>query len=184
MSMPKTKALTLAVIILMVINIALVGLIWFRPLLMPHPKPHQERMQRFMFEQLHLDAEQQKEISRLRKEHIALRRNQERQLAKAREELLDAAFSSSIDSTRINQLLTRIGTAQMALDNGLIEHIWEMQKHMDASQKQELQKLFGQMMHMRRPQDEGSDHRKRMPTQDKRGMRGRKEPPSRQPQDF
>jgi hypothetical protein len=164
MSMPKTKALTLAVIILMVINIALVGLIWFRPLLMPHPKPQQERMQRFMFEQLHLDAEQQKEISRLRKEHIA--------------------FSSSIDSTRINQLLTRIGTAQMALDNGLIEHIWEMQKHMDASQKQELQKLFGQMMHMRRPQDEGSDHRKRMPTQDKRGMRGRKEPPSRQPQDF
>lgn len=178
--MQKTKALTIAVIALIVINLALVAIIWLRPILMSPPKPPQQRTQRYMFEHLNLDDEQRKVIGEMRKKHMNLRKKQEMQLVQTRAALMDEVFSSPVDTLRINELLSQIGTTQKELDEGLVYHVREMRTVLQPSQQKELEQLFRRMMQVRHPDAEGEMRRKaRMPVRsknDKPEKRGARRP--------
>lgn len=183
--MKKTKALTVAVVVLVIINIALIATIWLRPIFAPPRNPQPDRMQRFMFERLGLDQHQQKAIAELRQDHIKLRQKQERHLQQTRTELMEVIFHTPVDSQHVSQLLARVGSTQVELDRGLIEHVQKMQKELNPEQNRELKKLFMNMMQMRHPVKEGGDRRMgRMSGSERRTKGIQKTPPDGHPDGF
>ncbi|MDP3558203.1 MAG: hypothetical protein Q8T03_12590 [Bacteroidota bacterium] len=121
--MNKTRLLGIAVISLLLINLGILAIMFFKHGPPPMDKmAHGERPKKIIIERLKFDAEQQKQYEVIITEH----KTKTKELTKKSRDLHDDLFSllinNTIDKTISDSLIQTIANNQKAIDNLNFEH--------------------------------------------------------------
>ncbi|OYU84856.1 MAG: hypothetical protein CFE24_04305 [Flavobacterium sp. BFFFF2] len=156
--MEKSKALTIAVIGLLLLNIGILTFLVVgpRPFSPPPPRHDRSRLKEMMMERLQLNADQTQAYEDL----ISLHRQKVRQLEDRLMELRNESFMaiSDEDSLKDAQLITAIDSVNHALQVTHIDHFKKLYQLCSAEQKQLLKPILAEVAHHLKPQNEHPPH--------------------------
>ncbi|MBA2613841.1 MAG: periplasmic heavy metal sensor [Bacteroidetes bacterium] len=121
--MNKTKLLSIAVIGLLLINLATLGLMFFKQG-RPHPEhgPRGEGPKKIIIERLNFDAAQQEKYEVIIKEHRSKMQELNKNSRGLHDELYSLLTSANIDKVKSDSLIQTIADNQKALDNLNFDH--------------------------------------------------------------
>ena len=141
----KQKLTNILIIVLVIINLGCLSFIWFREVNHPEispPHPNRENINRFLDQQLNLNADQEKKFDEFRKEHFETTRKFEDKIAKYRREILSESFNQKPDMQKINALADSIGSAQKEYETFLSEHFQKLTSVCTPEQREKLKDIF------------------------------------------
>ena len=141
----KQKLTNILIIVLVVINLGCLSFIWFREVnhpKMPPPHPDRKNVNRFLDQQLNLNADQEKKFDEFRKEHFETTRKFENKIAEFRRGILSESFNQKPDVQKINALADSIGSAQKEYETFLSGHFQKVASVCTPEQREKLKDIF------------------------------------------
>lgn len=176
-----------AIIILIVLNIVLLGTVWYFHLNRSGPPPMQKpglKPDEFFARELGLSDGQIRTLNTLRDEHMRRGDSLRALIFGLNNRMLDEFFAPSPDSAVIKALADSVGVLHARLEMSLIEHVSDLQNFCTPEQQEKLKQLIidiFQKARMQGPPPEGSpgDDRRMPPPDGGPGEGGRMPPPPR-----
>jgi hypothetical protein len=156
--MEKSKALTIAVIGLLLLNIGILTFLVVgpRPFSPPPPRHERPRLKEMIMERLHLNAEQTQAYEDL----ITLHREQVSQLEDRLMQLRNASFMAISDENAKEDahILAEIDSVNHALQQVHTNHFKKLYQLCSPDQKQLLKPILAEVAHHLKPQNERRPH--------------------------
>jgi len=139
--MSKTKFLTVALILLLVLNAVTLFIVFHMHLgQKQHERHNEESPANFIIESLKLDADQQKQFADLRQQHQAFAKNIHEEGKKLHDEYFDLLKTDNPDKTKVDSIATLMAYHQKELELFTFDHFQKLRAICRDDQK----KLFDQ----------------------------------------
>ena len=142
-----------AITILLVLNLSTLTMIWIHkpPCPLPPPPPFSEKfIPDFVVAELKLDAKQAMEFEVSEQQHIQKIKLLLDSLHQYKQRLFQSAFKNAVDSAKINDLTSRIGSIAQKIDIITFFHVTELKNICNSRQQNILEDIFTDMAKMRR----------------------------------
>jgi len=138
--------------VLVVLNLFLLGILWFRPVHPPlfPPPPHEiirpPGIIDIMEKELLLNDEQKKLFNEIRIGHLNYSKTLMEDIRRMKKDILEEAFKNSPDTAKVNLLTKEIGRRQAAFEEYLFFHIKQLKEVCTPEQQKKLEKLFEEVI--------------------------------------
>lgn len=150
--MNKTKLLTIAVIGLLLINLATLALIFFKqgP---QHPDrpPRGEGPKKIIIERLHFDAEQQKQYELIITDHRSKMQQLNKNSRQLHDELYSLLTNNTVNTVKADSIILTISQNQKALDNLNFDHFQKIKAICKDKQLEDFNALVQDLTHLFAP---------------------------------
>jgi len=137
------------VILLVVLNLALLASIWFKP---KPPRHHLPDIALHLQKQLDLTAEQTQQFKELRKENFEQTRPLLDLMRSNKQAMIEALGQAPPDTLKAKQLAKQIAQQQQGIEEALIQHYLALKEVCTPQQQQGLNELFLEAMKPKGPQ--------------------------------
>lgn len=125
------RVITIALVFLVMLNVLLLGVVWWQNTNRPIPKPdatgHHNRPLS-LSRQLTLNAAQTISFDKLRQKHFVDIRPEIEAIALLKKELIAESLQEEIDTTKIGAISEKIGSRQASIEGKLALHFHELAK--------------------------------------------------------
>ncbi|TCD48873.1 periplasmic heavy metal sensor [Chlorobium sp. N1] len=150
MNFLTTKRLvTTALILLVILNVTLLGVLWWQNTRKPEPGPVRvtREVSRQVFFQLPLSltSEQARSFQELRREHFRKVWPEMKAIASLKEQLVEESFSQTPDTLKISALATELGRRHALVENALASHFHELAAVCTPAQRDSLKAMLRQL---------------------------------------
>jgi periplasmic protein CpxP/Spy len=126
--MEKSKLLTIAVIGLLLINIATLGFLFIKSPKDHQPPGHHTNKKEIIIKKLHFDANQQNEYEKLIQWHRGEIEKNDDEIRDTKMALYQLLSENEIDSKRKDSLMLQLNTAQMQIEAAHFKHFADIKK--------------------------------------------------------
>jgi Spy/CpxP family protein refolding chaperone len=148
--MLKQKIITIAVIILLVLNSIALALVWFNKSGPPrNARPH--GADEFLTKELNLTPAQHDSYDSMHKAFREQMDNTEQELHKAKDELFDNISAPYLDSIQVDSLSAIVGKIEATQDKLTIAHFRQIRKILDVQQQQKFDNIIKEALHKMAP---------------------------------
>lgn len=145
----KKKFVLILLVLMIVLNLALLGWIWFGP--DGHRGPGKGRARDFLIRELKLDAAQQKQYDVLIEKHHADLRPVQDEMRHTRDSLFDQLASATPDTAIAHRLETKIGTLQAKMERITFEHFQQVRAFCRPDQQKDFDRVIRDALRMMAP---------------------------------
>lgn len=148
----QRRLLILAVVVLLLLNLATLGTFWFFRSGKSKTSSFQDRphkVETFLIDKLAFDSLQSKELRRLMEEHRAGARRILKSMQASREMLFNPVFLT--DSMEVDQITGKIATAQAALDKATYYHFKSIREICNPDQQQKFDAIVKDVIRRHHP---------------------------------
>ena len=136
-------------IIMLALNLAVVGTIWY----MKSDRDHRgrdrttaQKLQRFVERELQLTEEQQQEYGALVREHLKKSRELRAEISNYRNEIYQNMNDTTTAPTRVDSLAEKIGATQAELERALYGHFEEVRSLCTPEQKERFERMIEKLL--------------------------------------
>ncbi len=150
-----------AIIILVVLNLSTLTMIWIHKPPRPFPPPprSEKLIPDFVIAELNLDEKQAIAFEASEQQHIQNIKPLLDSLHQCKQQLFQSAFENAVDSAKINDLTSRIGSIAQKIDIITFFHVTELKNICNSHQQDILEDLFRDMGKVGRPMHEDAPPR-------------------------
>lgn len=171
-----------AIVVLILLNISLLGLLWYEHLTRPKPPPprnnHAENEVPFA-EELQLDQNQVDAIRRLRQEHFDRTDPIRIAMVHLDERMMEQLFAPTPDTALVRELSEQIGSRQAEFDRQVYSHFDDIKQRLRPDQYEKLHGLIFDALRKKLPSSDGAKDDRQTPEEP--GIHGKTGQPPRPP---
>ncbi len=149
-----------AIIILVILNVGLMGLLWYQRLDRTRPFPPQQQQGRgtsdFLARELGLDENGARALRALQEEHFRRADSLQRAMGDLNHRLFEQIFTPEPDTVSVRALSDSIGVLRAEFERGVASHFWEVKKLCKPEKYETLRRLLFDAIERPGPRQDGA----------------------------